>query len=95
METGFHNALKGILSALNSVIVDNALITPTQRSSFNAAVDGFKILRVGKSCDINDPECRERVLGDRATGTAAYEAARVHLDMDYDLSINTTDVKYQ
>lgn len=91
LEQGFYNAVAGLLAAGNRLIVDNALISKAQRAQFERATAGYKVLRVGVSCDLKGLEHRELQRGDRAIGTARYEADKVHVGLKYDLMIDTTN----
>jgi chloramphenicol 3-O phosphotransferase len=47
-------------------------------------------LWVGVYCDMDVSSARELARGDRAVGTATYEAPLVHLGFDYDVTVDTT-----
>jgi chloramphenicol 3-O phosphotransferase len=70
------------------LIVDHVIIDATIRDQARSTlVDAFW---VGVTCDVEELVRRETVRGDRYPGFASGTSAVVHLEMTYDLVVDTT-----
>jgi len=87
---GFHAAIGGLLAQDNRLIVDNAMTRKDWRVDFDRAVEPYTVARVGVHCDLSVAREREIARGDRALGTAEREFPLVHVDMAYDLTVDTS-----
>ncbi len=73
------------------VIVDDVFLAgPASRQRWCEALHGLDVLWVAVRCDPVEAAARERARGDRTTGMAADQAARVHHGVHYDLEVDTT-----
>ena len=52
-------------------------------------VSGYKVLYVGVFCPVDVLEQREAARGDRKIGLARYQSARVHVNSEYDVEVDT------
>lgn len=74
------------------VIVDDVFVSgPDARNRWQAALDGLSVVWIGVRCDPAVADARERDRGDRITGMAASQAQSVHIDMVYDIEVDTTE----
>jgi chloramphenicol 3-O phosphotransferase len=87
---GFHAAVAGLLATGNRLIVDNALTREDWRMDFDAAVAPYNVVRIGVLCELSVARQREFARGDRAVGTAEAEFPLAHVDMAYDLTVDTS-----
>ncbi|ROR35369.1 chloramphenicol phosphotransferase CPT [Kitasatospora cineracea] len=73
------------------VIVDDVFLSgPASQQRWREALRGLDVLWVAVHCDPAEAAARERARGDRTTGMAADQAARVHRGVHYDLAVDTT-----
>jgi chloramphenicol 3-O phosphotransferase len=86
----YHATLKALLEADLFVIADNAWHSSALKRDREDAIGDFSRVYIGVHCELPELEHRERVRGDRAVGTAAWEFERVHESMNYDFEVDTT-----
>ena len=87
---GFHAAIAGLLATGNRLIVDNAMTRKEWRTDFDKVVEPYEVARIGVLCDLSVAREREVARGDRAVGTAEREFPLVHINMSYDLTVDTS-----
>lgn len=85
-----HAAARALLETGCRVILDTGLLCQAHRTSFETAVRGFDTFRIGVTCHLAELDRRELTRGDRAVGSARWEADIVHQGMSYDLMLDTT-----
>lgn len=73
------------------IIVDEVFLGgAASQARWQAALAGLDVLWVGVRCDPDVAEARERARGDRGPSMARTQAALVHVDVTYDLTVDTT-----
>jgi len=60
--------------------------------AMRATLEGLNVLWVGVRCDSDVAVGREALRPDRIPGMARAQARRVHIDMMYDVEVDTTDM---
>ncbi len=90
---GYHNSVKGLLEAGCKLIIDNAWINEDEIKALERTLSGFHVVRVKVMCQLNVCVARELARGDRAIGLAESEYPLVHKFMNYDVTIDTSDIK--
>ncbi|MGF1754606.1 chloramphenicol phosphotransferase CPT family protein [Vibrio makurazakiensis] len=89
---GYHHSIKGILESGCRVIMDNAWVNKDEIEALNRILSNFDVVRVKVQCCLDVCEAREKARGDRAIGLARWEYPLVHQHMNYDITIDTTDI---
>ncbi|WP_047394320.1 chloramphenicol phosphotransferase CPT family protein [Chitinibacter sp. ZOR0017] len=91
----YHYALPGLLQAGCRLLLDNAWCDSDEKAELLTELAGYPVLLVGVDCALDELVRRETARGDRAVGQAAWEYPRVHQQMHYDLTIDTTGISPQ
>ncbi|QSO53925.1 chloramphenicol phosphotransferase [Alicyclobacillus curvatus] len=74
------------------VIIDDVFLGGIDsRNRWEAALEGLCVLWVGVFCTPAVASARESYRGDRTAGMAALQATAVHVGMDYDITVDTTE----
>lgn len=74
------------------VIVDDVFISGIDaRNRWETALEGLHVLWVGVFCDAAVASARENTREDRVAGMAASQATTVHVGMQYDVKVDTTE----
>lgn len=89
MRNCMHAAVLNIYEQGLNVVWDNAM-HPSRWKSVAEEFADSRIFLVGVICDIKELERRELVRGDRSIGMARTQAEEMHINVDYDLHIDTT-----
>lgn len=75
------------------VIIDDVFLGGIDsRNRWEAALEGLCVLWVGVFCTPAVASARESYRGDRTAGMAALQATAVHVGMDYDITVDTTEM---
>jgi chloramphenicol 3-O phosphotransferase len=72
------------------VLVDDVVDGGNEWQQWRSVLSDFTVLKVGLYCDEDVLARREITRGDRRIGSAVEQARRVHVDMEYDLTVDTT-----
>ncbi|MGZ4163787.1 MAG: chloramphenicol phosphotransferase CPT family protein [Tumebacillaceae bacterium] len=96
LEAAWMQGIAAIVRAGTRVIVDDVFISGVEaRKRWQVALEGLDVLWVGVRCDPAVATAREMNREDRITDMAASQALKVHMDMDYDLEVDTTETSTQ
>ncbi|MCG3862727.1 MULTISPECIES: chloramphenicol phosphotransferase CPT family protein [unclassified Photobacterium] len=90
---GYHNSVKGLLEAGCKLIVDNAWINEDEINALEKTLNGYHVVRVKVMCQLDICIARELARGDRAIGLAESEYPLVHQFMNYDVTVDTSDIQ--
>lgn len=72
------------------VIIDDVFLGgATSQERLRAHLEGLEVLWVGVRCDPEIAAGREIARGDRVVGMATLQAEMVHLDVSYDVEVDT------
>lgn len=88
--SGMYQAIAGLASAGNNVIVDDVIFDPSILRAAVRALDGFDVLFVGVRCPLEVGREREVARGDRMSGLAEIQHEPVHAHGVYDLEVDTS-----
>lgn len=92
LEAAWMQGIAAMVRAGARVIVDDVFVSGVDaRKRWQVALEGLSVLWVGVRCDPNVAAMRENERGDRIPGMAASQALKVHIDMDYDIEVDTTE----
>lgn len=92
LESAWMRGVAAMVRAGARVIVDDVFVSGVDaRDRWQEALAGLSVLWVGVRCDPAVATERERVREDRVTGMAALQARMVHVDIAYDIEVDTTD----
>jgi len=86
---GMRRAIAGLAEEGNDMIVDEVMEDPVKRD-YEALLAGFETAFIGVFAPLEVLEARERARGDRMIGLARRQFARIHKDIAYDLTLDTT-----
>ena len=86
---GFHRAVAGMAAGGNNVVVDHVLSEPWRLADCLELFVPEDVVLVGVHCPLPELERRERQRGDRPSGLAARQIARVHAHGRYDVECDT------
>lgn len=90
MEAAWMAGLRAMCLAGARIIVDDVFLGGrTSRLRWEEATTGLEVLWVGVYCDAEVAAGRELARGDRTPGMAASQAAIVHTDVHYDVTVDT------
>ena len=92
---GFQACVKAMASKGNLVLVDHVLQEPTWRQDLRMILAEIPLFQVGFYCDDESLLARERTRGDRPIGLAKTQMHRVHLEQQYDLTLDTSGLAPQ
>lgn len=62
------------------------------QTTMRETLEKLNVMWVGVHCDPDVAAGREALRPDRIPGTARTQAQRVHIDMRYDIEVDTTDM---
>jgi chloramphenicol 3-O phosphotransferase len=71
------------------LIIDEVLLPPDFLADWRAVLPDVPLLMVGVHCDLVELERREAARGDRVIGQARGQIGLVHLQIAYDLEVDT------
>ncbi|MFM9844047.1 MAG: chloramphenicol phosphotransferase CPT family protein [Dongiaceae bacterium] len=86
---GMRHAIAAMARQGNNLIVDDVLLDGGN-AAYDAALAGLEVARVGVLAPLEVLEAREAARGDRMIGLARWQYERVHKDMTYDLTVDTS-----
>jgi chloramphenicol 3-O phosphotransferase len=90
-ELAWYDGLSAIAQAGTGVIVDEVFLGGGEsQARLRLALDGLSVIWVGVRCDLEVAEARELRRSDRRIGMARDQGERVHLDVRYDLLVDTS-----
>ena len=91
LEAAWITGIAAMARAGARIILDEAFLggAASQRR-WQDALGALRVMWVGVGCDAAVAAGREMARGDRVTGMAAAQAELVHLDVFYDLQVDTT-----
>ena len=92
---GYHYCLPALLQAGCRLLVDHAWCERGEKRELLTELAGYSVALVGVYCNSEVAMAREQARQDRAIGLLAWQSARVHQDMQYDLNIDTTSMSPQ
>ncbi len=75
------------------IITDGFLSGTISQKRWRAALHGLEVLWFGVHCTAEIATAREQSRGDRSIGMAAQQADLVHIGVDYDLVVDTTNAE--
>ena len=87
---GMHQCIGRLAELGNKVLIDHVFIEERWYQELMACIQGHDLLQVKLFCAKEELERRERIRGDRMSGTAWAWQDKVHWDINYDLEIDTT-----
>ncbi|MEU9290017.1 AAA family ATPase [Streptomyces sp. NPDC048275] len=87
---GFHRAVAGMASGGNNIVVDHVLSEQWRLLDCVALFVPEDVVLVGVHCPMPELERRERERGDRPSGLAARQIAKVHAHGLYDIECDTS-----
>ena len=91
-QAAWNEGLAAIARAGAGVIIDEVFLDGGHsQARLRAALEGLTVVWVGVRCHPAVAADRERRRGDRMTGLAREQAARVHEGVSYDIEVDTTD----
>ncbi len=86
---GFEYSIPALAKAGNRLIVDYPFHYQSSLPRCLELVSGYRVLYVGVFAPVEVLEQREVARGDRKIGLARNQAARVHLNSEYDVEVDT------
>lgn len=90
-EAAWYQGLGAMAGGGTGVIVDEVFLDGGRsQARLRAALEGQSVLWVGVHCQVAVAEARELRRKDRFIGLARDQAERVHLDVSYDLVVDTS-----
>lgn len=90
-EGAWYQGVAAIARAGAQVIVDEVFLDGgLSQARLAAALEGLTVVWIGVRCDPDEAEARETQRLDRIHGQARDQAARVHREVRYDLTVDTT-----
>jgi chloramphenicol 3-O phosphotransferase len=87
--TGMRHAIRALAVSGSNVIVDDVLLGREILVETATVLGDLPVTFVKVYCPLNEVERRERERGDRLLGLAAWQLARVHEGVMYDLEVDT------
>jgi chloramphenicol 3-O phosphotransferase len=87
---GMRHAIAAMAAQGNNLIVDEVLLEAEKRREYEELLAPFEVFHVGVFAPLDVLEERERQRGDRLIGLARWQYDRVHRDMTYDLTVDTS-----
>jgi chloramphenicol 3-O phosphotransferase len=92
LESAWMQGIAAMARAGARVIVDDVFVSGVDaRNRWQRALEGLAVLWVGVRCHAAVASTRELERGDRITGMAASQARMVHVDVNYDIEVDTTE----
>jgi chloramphenicol 3-O phosphotransferase len=88
---GMRHAIAAMAAQGNNMIVDEVLID-TEKAEYADLLAPYDLMTISVFCPLDVLEARERARGDRLIGLARWQYDRVHRDMTYDLTVNTSQM---
>ena len=86
---GMRHAIAAMAAQGNNLIVDEVLLG-SEKAEYANLLSPFDLFLVGVFAPLEVLEAREHQRGDRAIGLARWQYDRVHKDMRYDLTVDTS-----
>lgn len=74
------------------IIVDDIINGNEELQLWKILLKSYRVIYVGVFCDEDTLKRREKSRGDRKIGTAIEQNHRVHQNIDYDFTVNTTNI---
>jgi chloramphenicol 3-O phosphotransferase len=91
LEASWYIGVAAMVANGTCVIVDEVFLGGrSTQDRMRAAFAGLRMLWVGVQCDRDVARAREARRPDRVVGMAAYQAAVVHEDVGYDMTVDTS-----
>ena len=76
-----------------NMIVDCVFTEKEWAENFFRNVEGIDVISIGVKCSLEKTIERETARGNRPSGLAEYQFNRVHWDIRYDLTVDTTETE--
>jgi chloramphenicol 3-O phosphotransferase len=89
---GMRAAVSAMAKEGNSLIVDDVMLRSEEQRFYREKLSGIRHHFVGLVATLEVLEQRERDRGDRLIGLAKWQWERVHVGMDYELTLNTGEL---
>lgn len=89
---GFTQCIRTLVQCENRVIVDTVAWDPGSLNGFVYALWDLQVFAVGVHCPLPLLEMREQQRTDRSAGLARKQFDQVHLNVLYDLEVDTSQV---
>ena len=89
---GFEYSIPALAKGGNRLLVDYPFHYADSLPRCLDLISGYTVLYVGVFCPIDILEQRETARGDRKTGLARYQSARVHENSEYDVEVDTHEL---
>ena len=86
---GMRHAIAAMAAQGNNLIVDDVMLAG-EWAEYKNLLSAFDLFLVGVFAPLDVLEARERERGDRLIGLARWQYDRVHRDMTYDLTVDTS-----
>jgi chloramphenicol 3-O phosphotransferase len=92
LESAWMHGIAAMVRRGARVIIDDVFLSGIEgRNRWQAVLNGLNVLWVGVFCDPAVASAREHKRADRIAGMAASQAIVVHIGMDYDIKVDTTE----
>lgn len=93
LDSAWMQGIAAMAHAGAHIIIDDVFLSGVaSRDRWLAALAGVSVLWVGVRCDAAVAAERERSRGDRVTGMAALQADVVHVGIEYDIEVDTSEM---
>jgi chloramphenicol 3-O phosphotransferase len=86
---GMRHAIVALAAEGNNLIVDEVLLGD-EKKEYARLLTPFQLVTVGVHCPLEVLEERERQRGDRLVGLARWQYDKVHADMTYNVTVDTS-----
>ena len=91
LEEGFYQCVRVLAELGHDLVIDNAIVSEKSAKRMEEALQGFKVIRVGLNCDLDELKKRELNRGDRTIGEAERQNETIHQFCKYDILIDCTN----
>ena len=88
---GMRRAIAALADAGNNLIVDDVAVAD-EIADYRKLLSSHEVTVVGLQASLEILESRERHRGDRHIGLARWQHERIHPDIDYDLTLDTSGI---
>jgi chloramphenicol 3-O phosphotransferase len=92
LESAWMHGIAEMVRRGAKVIIDDVFISGIDAyNRWQVSLEGLQVLWVGVFCDPAVATARENKRGDRVAGMAVSQATVVHVGMNYDIEVDTSD----
>ncbi len=88
---GMRRAIAALADAGNNLVVDDVAVAD-EIADYRTLLHAHEVTVVGLQASLEVLESRERNRGDRHIGLARWQHERIHVDIEYDLTLDTGDI---